>query len=106
VLYFEILEVAMMEIPVGRVTHYYTRIGVAVLELTRELSLGDSILFLGHTTDSVQRVTSMQINHHPVQSVGPGQEVAVKVDEPVRKWDEVFLVIESEPSRQLHSDLK
>jgi hypothetical protein len=54
----------------------------------------------------IQRITSMQINHHPVQSAGPGQEVAVKVDEPVRKWDEVFLVIESEPSRQLHSNLK
>jgi hypothetical protein len=53
---------------------------------------------------SIQRVTSMQINHHPVQAVGLGQEVAVKVDEPVRNWDEVFLVLESEPSGQLHNN--
>jgi hypothetical protein len=46
---------------------------------------------------SIQRVSSMQINHHPVQSAGPGQEVAEKVDERVRKWDEVFLVLECEP---------
>jgi hypothetical protein len=86
-----------MENPVGRVTHYYTRIGVAVLELTNEMNIGDTILFLGHTTDFNQRVTSMQINHIPVQSVGPGREVAVKVDEPVRKWDKVYKVAVHEP---------
>lgn len=90
-----------MDIPVGRVTHYYTRLGVAVLELTGELVIGDLLLFLGHTTDFIQRVTSMQINHRPVQSVGPGREVAVKVDEPVRKWDEVYRVVESEPAEQI-----
>lgn len=87
----------------GRVTHYYNRIGVAVLDLTSELNIGDTILLLGHTTDFIQRVTSMQINHLPVLSVGPGQEVAIKVDEPVRKWDEVYLVAEGELERYLGS---
>jgi hypothetical protein len=91
-----------MEILVGRVTHYYNRIGVAVLELTSELDLGDTVLFMGHTTDFIQRVTSMQINHLPVQSVGPGEEVAIKVDEPVRRLDEVYKVTESEPLAPRH----
>jgi translation initiation factor IF-2 len=82
-----------MEILIGRVTHYYNRIGVAVLQLSGELKIGDTILFLGHTTDFTQRVTAMEINHQRVQAVGAGQEVAVKVEEPVRKTDEVFKVI-------------
>jgi hypothetical protein len=83
-----------MEKLVGRVTHYYNRIGVAVLELNAEIKVGDTVLFLGHTTDFTQRVNSMEINHQPVLAVGAGQEVAVKVDEPVRKLDEVFKVME------------
>ena len=83
-----------MEKLVGRVTHYYNRIGVAVLELNAEIKVGDTVLFLGHTTDFTQRVYSMEINHQPVLAVGAGQEVAVKVDEPVRKLDEVFKIME------------
>jgi len=32
-----------MDIRVGKVTHYYDRIGVAVLELYEELKVGDMI---------------------------------------------------------------
>jgi hypothetical protein len=92
-----------MENLVGRVTHYYNRIGVAVVELTSELNIGDTILLLGHTTDFIQQVTSMQINHLPVQSVGAGGEVAIKVDEPVRKLDEVYKVTETEPLEPQHT---
>jgi hypothetical protein len=84
-----------MEKLIGHVTHYYNRIGVAVLELKDELAMGDTILFLGHTTDFAQKVTSMEIDHQPIQAVKSGQDVAVKVDEPVRKYDEVFKVIEA-----------
>lgn len=84
-----------MEILIGRVTHYYNRIGVAVLELSQELKIGDTVLFLGHTTDFQQKIASLEINHQRVQAVEAGQEVAVKVDEPVRKADEVFKVIEN-----------
>jgi hypothetical protein len=83
-----------MDILVGHVTHYYNRIGVAVIELRDELKIGDTILLLGHTTDFTQRVASMEINHQRVLEVGAGQEVAIKVDEPVRKLDQVYKVIE------------
>jgi translation elongation factor EF-1alpha len=85
-----------MEIRIGKVTHYYNRIGVAVLELEDVIKTGDTIVFLGHTTDFSQEVTSMEIEHHKIQSAGPGMEVALKVDEPVRSGDELFKVIESE----------
>jgi putative protease len=86
-----------MKTPIGQVTHYYGRIGVAVLELDAELRIGDQILILGHTTDLTQPVSSMEIEHQKVQSVGPGAEVAIKVDEPVRRGDLIYKVLEDTP---------
>lgn len=83
-----------MEIRIGTVTHYYNRIGVAVLELTGELKLGDTVVILGHTTDLTQKVYSLEIGHQKVPGVGTGQEVALKVDEAVRRGDEVYRVVE------------
>ena len=86
------MEERTMEIQIGRVIHYYKRIGVAVLELTDDLGLGDRILILGHTRDFTQQVNSMEIDHQKVQSAGRGMEVALLVEEPVRKGDRVYRV--------------
>lgn len=85
-----------MEKRIGKVTHYYSRIGVAVLELSDELKVGDVVHISGHTTDFTQRVDSMEVEHQTVQSVGPGADVALKVVERVRKGDAVYKVIEEE----------
>lgn len=87
-----------MRTQIGKVVHYYKRIGVAVLALEEELKMGDKILFLGFTTEFSQPVGSMEIDHQKVQKVGPGQEVAVKVIKRVRKGDTVFRVSEDEES--------
>jgi putative protease len=83
-----------MDIRVGKVTHYYNHIGVAVLELTEELKVGETIHILGHITDFDQQVGSMEIEHQKIQSAGPGTEVALKVRESVRKGDIVFKFVE------------
>jgi len=83
-----------MESKIGHITHFYNRISVGVLDLTEKLELGDRIHFLGHTTDFVQNVTSMEIEHKKVTSVGPGDEAALKVIVPVRKGDEIFKIIQ------------
>ena len=83
-----------MEQRIGRVTHFYGRIRVAVLELGDELKVGDVIRIQGRRTDLTQEVQSLEIEHQQVQSVGPGAEVALKVVEPVRKNDVVYKVIE------------
>jgi hypothetical protein len=83
----------MKEIEIGKVTHYYTRISVAVLELNGELTVGDTIHIQGRITDSIQRVGSMEIEHQQVQSVGPGQDVAIKTDDYVRAGDTVLKVL-------------
>jgi len=85
-----------MQILIGVVTHYYNHIGVAVLELNGDLQVGDTVLFLGHTTEFSQKVASMEIEHQKVQSVQAGMEVAVKVAGEVRRGDRVYKVTEIE----------
>jgi len=81
-----------METQIGQITHFYNGISVAVLSLTEPLELGDKVHFLGHTTDFIQNVTSMEIDHKKVDTVGPGDEVALKVNEPVRKGDAIYKI--------------
>jgi len=83
-----------MDIRVGKVTHYYGRISVAVLELTGELKVGDWIHIHGRITDLHQRVASMEIEHQKIQSAGPGAELALKVIEMVREGDVVYKAVE------------
>lgn len=83
-----------MRMPIGRVTNYYGRIGVAVLDLSDALKVGDVVHILGHTTDFTQRVESMEIEHQKVQSVGPGADVALKVVERVRRGDTIYKVVD------------
>lgn len=80
---------------IGVVTRYFSRIEVAVFRLDQDLYLGDWILVFGPHTNLAQQVQSMQINHRPVERASPAEEVAVKVDEPVRVGDEVFLILDS-----------
>jgi len=89
-----------MEIEIGRVSHYYSHLHVAVLKLSETLLVGDLIHVLGHSTDFMQKVTSLQIDYHSVTGVNPGDEVALKVIEPVREQDVIYRVPaqEFEPS--------
>jgi hypothetical protein len=83
-----------MEIRAGKVTHYYDRIGVAVLILFEELEVGDTIHIHGKLTDLTQRVASMEIEHQKIQSAGPKTEIALKVLEPVREGDTIYKIME------------
>jgi putative protease len=85
-----------MDVFIGHVTHYYNRIGVAVVQLTGDVNLGDRILLLGHTTEFFQQVESMEIEHRKIQSARRGMEVALKVEAPVRKGDSLYRVVEAE----------
>jgi len=81
----------MSEAKIGEVTHYFSNISVAVLDLSQTLSLDNSISIVGETTDLQQDVTSMQVDHEEVTEGQPGQKVAIKVDSKVRPGDAVYL---------------
>ena len=75
---------------VGRVSHFFTKINVAVVELTSTLSVGDRILIKGPTTNFEQPVNSMQIEHENVKVAKAGQSIGMKVEERVRENDTVY----------------
>ena len=82
------------EMQVGKVTHYFTKIGVAVVEITDgSIKVGDEIHIKGHTTDFKQKVSSMQIEHENVQMAEPGQSIGIRVNEPVRANDLVYKAV-------------
>jgi hypothetical protein len=85
-----------MEVEIGTITHYYNHLHVAVLSLNETLLVGDLIHVLGHSTDFMQKVTSLQIDFHNVTGVNPGDDVALKVIEPVREHDVIYRVSEQE----------
>ncbi|MBS3055060.1 MAG: hypothetical protein J4452_01040 [Candidatus Aenigmarchaeota archaeon] len=79
---------------IGWISHYYGKLGVAVLELEEELAVGDTISIEGPGTSVTQTVNSMEIEHKKVQVAKPGQSVGMKVNGAVREKDVVFKVIE------------
>jgi len=78
---------------VGRVSHFFTKIGVAVVELTSTLSVGDRILIKGPTTNFEQTVNSMQIEHDNVTVAKAGQSIGMRVEERVRENDTVYKIL-------------
>ena len=83
-----------MEKQVGRITHYYSKINVAAVELEDELKVGDTIHVKGHTSDWIQEVGSMQIEHDAVEKAGPGDVVGLRVDGHAREHDIVYKIVE------------
>ncbi len=77
--------------PVGKVTHFFDKIGVAVIKLEAALKVGDKIKFEGHSSFE-QVVDSMQVDREPIEEAEDGQEVGMKVAQPVKAGDLVFKV--------------
>lgn len=75
---------------IGKITHFFTKISVAVIELKAPLSVGDKIRIVGPTTDFEQTVESMEIEHQNVKTAKAGQSIGLKVKEHVRETDTVY----------------
>jgi hypothetical protein len=89
---------AMAELLVGEVTHYYSKLGVASLDLRAPLTKGDHIHILGHTTDLEEAVDSMEIDHYPIDLAQPGDDLAIKVIGKVSDGDKVYREMEDDGS--------
>ncbi len=83
-----------MEQEIGKVTHYFGKIGVAIIELSGKLKIGDRIHFKGHTSDWEQTVDSMQAEHEAIEDAGKGDVVGINAKEHAREGDVVYLVTE------------
>jgi translation elongation factor EF-1alpha len=82
----------LADLKVGKITHYYDKIGVAVVELSGTLSVGDEIKISGHGREFNQKVSSVQVEHEEIKEAKKGKIVGMKVDQEVKEGDEVFRV--------------
>ncbi len=81
-----------MEKQIGEVSHFFGNIGVAIIDLSEELEIGDKIRFLGGETDFEQEVKSMEIDHEKVDRASRGSSVGIKTKEKVREGYKVYKV--------------
>lgn len=79
-----------METVIGRVTHYYPKISVAAVILEDHISKGDRIHIRGPNDDVHQMITSMEIEHVPIDEAENGQDVGIRVIERVHEGDIVL----------------
>jgi translation elongation factor EF-1alpha len=85
--------IRLADFKVGDVTHYYDKIGVAIVELDANLAVNDKIKFVRGGEDLFEQdVKSMQIEHDKIESAGKGDTIGLKVDEEVKEGAEVFKV--------------
>jgi translation elongation factor EF-1alpha len=78
---------------IGKVAHYYTKIEVAVVDLTDTLSVGDEISIEGASTNFTQTIDSMQIMHENIQEAKAGDSIGLKVKDRVREGDSVYKIV-------------
>ncbi len=78
--------------PIGKVTHFYTGIRVAIVKFNTKVPAGSKLQFRGATTDFIDTAKSMQYDHKPLAAAPKGKQVGVKVKKRVREGDLVFAV--------------
>ncbi|NMB92347.1 MAG: translation elongation factor-like protein [Parcubacteria group bacterium] len=84
----------MEEKLIGKITHYYDKINVAIVELKATLKVGDKIHIKGHSTDFEQIVSSMQIEHQNIETAKKGDIIGLQVEQKAKEGDEVYLAQE------------
>jgi len=76
---------------IGKVTHYFGNIGVAVIELSDNLKIGDNIRISGgEMVDFTQTVDSMEIEREKVQKAKAGDSIGLKTEQKVREGYKVY----------------
>jgi len=81
----------MADFKIGKVTHYYEKIGVAIVELDAALAVGDKVKFVRGGEDLFeQTVDSIQIEHEQKESAGKGDVVGLKVEKEIKEGADVY----------------
>ncbi len=80
---------------IGVVTHYFGKLTVAIIKIEKEgLKVGDTVHIKGRTSDFIQEIESMELEHKAIQKAKVGESVGIKVSEHAREGDVVYQVIE------------
>lgn len=82
-----------MDKPIGKVVHFYDKLGVAIVDLDKGgLKVGDEVKFKKGEEEFSQKIESLQVEREAVESVKKGDSFGLKVDKPVKVGTEVYLV--------------
>ena len=81
----------MADQKVGEIKNYFDRIGVAVVSVLAPIKTGDKIKIMG-SNEFKMEVASMQVEHEAIEEAKKGDDIGMKVDQPVKKGDEIFKV--------------
>lgn len=79
---------------IGKVSHYFSKIGVAVIKLSDTLKVNDAIRIVGGETDFNQIVESMEVEHQKVEIAKAGDSIGLKVNQKVREGYKVYKISE------------
>ncbi len=79
---------------IGKVTHFFSKISVAGIQLDDTLKVGDKISIEGATTAFEENIDSMQIDNMAVTVANAGDLIGIKVKDKTRAGDNVFLVVD------------
>lgn len=75
---------------IGKISHYFGKIGVAVIKLSGTLKVGDNIRIAGGEVDFAQVIDSMEIEHEKVKTAKKGDSVGLKINQKVREGYKVY----------------
>lgn len=86
------------KIYVGKVTNYFSRIGVAEIKIeTQDLQIGDSVQITGPTTGVYEdTISELRVDENPAEKAVKGAHCSVPVSSLVRRMDKVFKVVEAD----------
>lgn len=82
--------------PIGKISHYYGKAGVAIVELQAELKVGDRVRIERGDNSFVQEVSSIQKEYQQMEKAEKGDSVGIKVDQKVKEGSLVLLLEEGE----------
>lgn len=85
----------MKKVFIGKVSNFYKKIGAAEIKIQGgpRIKIGDSVIFQGPTTGSVEeKIVSIENNHKQVKVAKKGEKVAIKIQNIVREHDQVYLL--------------
>lgn len=75
---------------IGKVTHYFDRVGVAIVDLSDVLNVGDTIRIAGGEADFSQEVESMEVDHQKIKGAKKGDSIGVKVAREAKEGYSVY----------------
>jgi len=80
------------KVEVGKITHFFPKINVAVVHASKEIRVGDKLLIEGRGKSFEQVVSSMQVEHKNIADAKAGQEFGMKMNQPVKEGDVVYKI--------------